>query len=128
MFICSGDITEMSTWPEFERVVNRFASIQADLKLVIAGNHDWSLDGAHKKSRRDQYVMKNQGRRGLKDAVKEAVMDLFKKNNIRYLEEGQHHFELANGARLSVYASPWTPNFKSSAPGFRFPRDEGHKL
>lgn len=41
------------------------------------------------------------------EAVEEA-----RKDGINVLtEEGTYHFVLANGARLTVYASPWTPEY-----------------
>ncbi|EAQ91614.1 hypothetical protein CHGG_03549 [Chaetomium globosum CBS 148.51] len=39
-------------------------------------------------------------------------------HNIHCLSQGTHHFPLANGAHLSLYASPYTPAF-GGAPGFQ---------
>lgn len=39
-----GDLTEESTLAEFDSALDLLRSIKADLKLVIAGNHDLSMD------------------------------------------------------------------------------------
>lgn len=40
------------------------------------------------------------------------------------VDEGVHVFELRNGARLTVFASPWTPRFGQW--GFQYPTAAGH--
>jgi len=40
-----GDLTEHGGIPAYKRCLAMLSSIDADLKLVIAGNHDLSLDG-----------------------------------------------------------------------------------
>jgi predicted phosphodiesterase len=39
-----GDLTEESKLDEFRVSLNMMLGIQAPLKLIIAGNHDFSLD------------------------------------------------------------------------------------
>ena len=41
-----GDLTEGSKLSEYEQAICLLNSINAPLKLVIAGNHDFSLDDA----------------------------------------------------------------------------------
>lgn len=47
---------------------------------------------------------------------------------IRFLQEGTHIFTLENGARLKVYASPYTPCSLGEEPtwGFQYRRGDGH--
>ena len=46
-------------------------------------------------------------------------------DRIVFLEEGIHYFDLENGAKLSVYASPFTPSLEAEW-GFQFKRGEHH--
>lgn len=41
------------------------------------------------------------------------------------LEEGTHHFKLANGALLTVYASPYTPSMIAGNWGFQYRAEQG---
>jgi len=47
---------------------------------------------------------------------------LAKEAGVTYLEEGLHSFELKNGAKFTIYASPYTPEFCDFA--FPYERDE----
>jgi len=51
-------------------------------------------------------------------------MEDAKAANIVFLDEGTHRFTLANGASLTVYASPYTPSV--SDWGFQYHPQEGH--
>jgi hypothetical protein len=46
------------------------------------------------------------------------------------LDEGNHHFNLENGASLTVYASPWTPSLARGGDGwgFQYHPDQGHNF
>lgn len=96
---------------EYERTLDMLESIDADLKLVIAGNHDISLDETY-------YVRKGaymQGKRHDPDMPRKAremwTGPRAQKAGVTYLDEGTHSFVLENGARLGVYASPYQPEF-----------------
>ena len=39
-----GDLTQGSTLAEYRATIRLLESLQAPLKLVIAGNHDWTLE------------------------------------------------------------------------------------
>lgn len=45
------------------------------------------------------------------------------KAKITYLDEGTHNFQLSNGAKFVVFASPYTPKFGEGF-GFPYERDE----
>jgi predicted MPP superfamily phosphohydrolase len=98
-----GDLTMIGQLHEYEKTLELLAGIDAPLKLVIAGNHDISLDKEYW-DRRGQHMHR------LKEpdpSVHEKAKELWKgdaaKNaGVTYLEEGVHSFTLANGAKLRV--------------------------
>lgn len=96
---------------EYERTLDMLESIDADLKLVIAGNHDISLDPAYY-ARMGKYM---QGRRHDADMPSRAramwTGPRAQKAGVTYLDEGTHTFVLRNGANLRVWASPYQPEF-----------------
>lgn len=100
-----GDITKYSSLAEYEATIETMMAISAPLKLIIAGNHDMALD--------KDFVADCWPDLGGR-ATPCTVLDMFlsaESEGVRYLEEGTHSFTLANGARLTVYASPFTPNY-----------------
>lgn len=129
-----GDMTEESKLEEYRTAVRMLKGIDAPLKLVIAGNHDFSLDDRvfqthlseirHKIN--DEQLMKSTyGDLGDARAVLEA--EDAKQAGIVFLDEGIHHFDLQNGAHLTVYASPFTAS-KSTGWGFQYnPAHEEHQ-
>ena len=95
-----GDITNVGYLTEFEAIFNFLKQAPAELKLVIAGNHDITL---HK----DLYLetLKNK-HRNIPDDV-DAIRELWtgkeaRRAGIVYLEEGVKTFTLGNGARFTV--------------------------
>ncbi|KAK1832153.1 Metallo-dependent phosphatase-like protein [Podospora conica] len=120
-----GDLTEGSELAEYRTTLNLLQSINAPLKLVIAGNHDFTLDTpSHQKKvaeatrifSADPALMNKKygdfgdARRLLDDKASEGII---------FLDEGTHHFNLANGAHLTVYASPYTPSVETDW-GFQY--------
>lgn len=123
-----GDLTMIGHLHEYDKTLDFLESIDADLKLVIAGNHDISLDEDYY-YRRGQYMH----RRSEYDEElprKASTMwkgERAKRAGVTYLEEGTHTFTLNNGAILrvrfnqaaalcnanlsKVYASPYQPEF-----------------
>jgi hypothetical protein len=92
------------------KTFNVLASIEAEFKLVIAGNHDLTLDAdfwrhgpfSPKNPTEEQNAIVEEQIRSAKEmwTGKEA-----RKKGIRYLEEGVHEFELTNGAKFRVSRS-----------------------
>ncbi|KAF2470683.1 Metallo-dependent phosphatase [Lindgomyces ingoldianus] len=116
-----GDLTMVGHLHEYQTTLGMLADIDAELKLVIAGNHDISLDDRF-------YRRRGQSMHRLKepdDTIPQKARALWmgeeaKRRGIMYLEEGVHQFKLRNGARLNVYASPYQPEFCAWAfPYFR---------
>ncbi|OAX77952.1 hypothetical protein ACJ72_07743 [Emergomyces africanus] len=125
-----GDLTEGSTLEELRSAIKLLANLDAPLKLVIAGNHDFTLDIPFFKDKAErQFKVLDPG------LIKRAYGDfgearqLFDDDDatpsgVVFLEEGTHHFTLKNGASLTVYASPYTPSCGGWA--FQYPQQLGH--
>ncbi|KAK8200366.1 ser/Thr protein phosphatase family protein [Phyllosticta capitalensis] len=114
-----GDLTMIGRLDEYRACLDMLGSIDAPLKLVIAGNHDISLDG-HFYHGMSKGVGMSNGKRMHKydfdEKMPEQAAELWKGDAAReagvtYLEEGLHEFELRNGARLKIYTSPYQPEF-----------------
>jgi hypothetical protein len=106
-----GDLTEDGTPESISAALQPLGTIQAGLKLVIAGNHDICLDkqywvsqgGAEAGIERAQALINT-------DAGSEAS-----KNGVTFLSEGTHSFRLPGGVTFRIYVSPYTPAFGVSA-------------
>jgi hypothetical protein len=109
-----GDITNTGEIGDLTKFIRMMGFMQAGLKLVIAGNHDLSLDRAHGSNLRDMYA---------KHCEAKALMksELARDAGITYLEEGIHFFKLDNGAGLTLYSSPYTPQYEGW--GFSYARE-----
>ena len=123
-----GDLTEESKLEEYQASIRLLKDIKAPLKLVIAGNHDFTMDiPAFKKKVADArppldpnlvkevYGDYGGARQILEDARAAGVI---------FLDEGSHTFILGNGAILTVYASPYTPSLGDW--GFQYNPTQGH--
>lgn len=128
VFHC-GDLTEESKLDEFKATIRLLQHIDAPLKLVIPGNHDWTLDDAMfqkkiaemKPTQQDlKLVEKVYGRAGEARQLFEDAQE----TGIHLLSEGIHRFELTNGAVLTVYASPFTQSVNDW--GFQYHPDDDH--
>ncbi|KAL8689034.1 MAG: hypothetical protein Q9218_005201 [Villophora microphyllina] len=118
----AGDITNSGTMREYQPMFAMLCQADAELKVVIAGNHDLTLD-------------KNYDRASIQGLVSGAVdedADEAKKlwtgqeaRNARiiYLEEGISTFTLKNGARFTIYTSPYQPEFCNWAFPYRRSED-----
>ncbi|KAM0438750.1 hypothetical protein ACHAPT_001508 [Fusarium lateritium] len=124
-----GNLTQQSKLKEFGAAIRLLKDIDAPLKLVIAGNHDFTLDTPIFKKKMDEahpplersLVVRDYGDFG--DAIR--LFDQAMHPGIKFLDEGTHHFTLENGARLTVYASPYTPSVNDW--GFQYDPEEGHQ-
>ncbi|KFA47834.1 hypothetical protein S40293_06444 [Stachybotrys chartarum IBT 40293] len=96
-----GDLTKYSREGEFRNTFGMLRAIRAPLKLVIAGNHDGALD--------EPFWVQEQGGDPAYPAVVKGIIDEAAQDGVRYLTEGVYTFDLQNGARLTIYASPYTP-------------------
>ncbi|KAI9820803.1 MAG: hypothetical protein M1827_005174 [Pycnora praestabilis] len=121
---------------EHRAAFDLIASSTASLKIVIAGNHDITLDeGFYAEHWREKHGAKGELQEGLEEwlverglrteegAKKEDVVkcrevwcgEEARRNGIVYLEEGVRTFEVANGAKFTIYTSPHQPFFQNWA-------------
>lgn len=127
-----GDITEEPKLDEFRAAIMMLEAIDAPVKLVIAGNHDFTLDDKAFSSTREE----------VRKAIYEPSLErtyvsigearaLFESEEVRaagiiFLDEGINRVTLANGALMTICASPYTPS-KSSGWGYQYgPSTEEH--
>lgn len=141
----AGDITKVGHRHEHEAMIAMLKDAPAELKLVIAGNHDITLDEeyyarvgvlrhrwrvgfmddlaghAHKPRGtprgQDTQTQKDEGLPENPQEIKALYTDpTTVAAGIHYLEEGLYTFTVpSTQARLTVYASPYTPEFCSWA-------------
>lgn len=129
-----GDFTEESKLHEFRTAIELLKSIDAPIKLVIAGNHDLTLDDRVYEEARRGVAAESDHDTGLLDRVYVKVgeaRELFeteeaKTAGVYLLDEGNYEIELTNGALLSLYASPYTAS-RSSGWGFSYDPEDGEK-
>ncbi|KAI0508326.1 ser/Thr protein phosphatase family protein [Xylaria bambusicola] len=123
-----GDLTDQSKLYEYHSTLKLLKELNAPLTLVIAGNHDFTLDtpAFERKvleatdSLDPELVRKEYGDIG-------AARRLFDDTpGVTFLDEGTHKFNLHNGAYLSVYASPFTPSQGGGA--FQYRPNTGHRF
>jgi predicted phosphodiesterase len=100
-----GDLTMIGHLHEYEKTLDLLGSIDADLKLVIAGNHDITLDDIY--YRRKGPHMHSQTKPGYSENLPTKAREMWMGEGavsvgVTYLEEGTHSFTLKNGAKLRV--------------------------
>jgi predicted phosphodiesterase len=123
-----GDLTDGSKLDEFRIAIKLLRDIDAPLKLVIAGNHDFTMDipaferkiAEATPSLDSDLVVKEYGAHGEARQLFEEEKDA----GLVFLDQGTHRFTLQNGALLTVYASPYTPAL--GAWGFQYHPNRGH--
>lgn len=121
-----GDLTEGSTLEEYRSAVQLLKQVNAPIKLAIAGNHDFTLDISFYKSKVERTPVERHKRLMEEFGDFGEARRLLEDAGIILLDEGIHRFNLANGATLSVYASPYTPAF--GYWGFQYRREQGHNF
>ncbi|CZT52275.1 related to metallophosphoesterase domain-containing protein 2 [Rhynchosporium secalis] len=116
-----GDLTIRGGLPSYKKFLKMLGSIDAELKLVIAGNHDLDLDGdywARKHSSDDEEEDLAQHEK----AVELMTGPMAKEAGVTYLVEGMHTFTLKSGAIFRIFTSPYQPEFCDWA--FPYERNE----
>ncbi|KAL9113346.1 MAG: hypothetical protein Q9227_002387 [Pyrenula ochraceoflavens] len=121
-----GDLTQFGDARYYKEALQMLGSIEAELKLVIAGNHDLDLDGKYWQ----RYC--EEGDEDDEDdsddpAQHVEVLQIMKgplarQAGVTYLEEGTSTFTLRNGASFKIYTSPYTREFHDMA--FPYQRHE----
>lgn len=122
----AGDITMVGRKVEHRKMLDMLKDADAEVKIVIAGNHDITLD-------EEYYTQFGYTRhrwsggsetRGIESPAEIKQMytgEEARDAGIIYLEEGLKTFRLKNGAQFTVYSSPYQPEFCRWA--FAYERD-----
>jgi Icc-related predicted phosphoesterase len=103
VLIHCGDLTMEGLTSEYNKTLDMLASIDAPVKLMIAGNHDRTLDKTWMKNHEKLLWGKK-----WEEAYEEAREMWFgkegraMKEGVRMLEEGVHEIEVGNGGVLKV--------------------------
>jgi len=113
VLIHTGDLTNFGDLETLRASIEMLNTIPAELKLVIAGNHDISLDPIRRVENMTDDEYANLHAAALEIMTGSEV----RSNNIQYLSEDTYNFSLENGAKFTVYASPYTPG----SGGWAFP-------
>ncbi|PNS16777.1 hypothetical protein CAC42_4741 [Sphaceloma murrayae] len=135
LLIHAGDLTMLGTIPEFHQALDMLATIPADVKLVIPGNHDLALDPEwiH---RTPEMLLRWERRSGVPGWAGRVGREYWEmtqgvwfgeqsravREGVTMLTEGMHEIVLKNGATAKVYASPYQPEFCDWA--FAYNRNE----
>lgn len=123
-----GDLTTESKIEEYRASVRFLQAVNAPLKLVIAGNHDFTMDipAFQQKVAEARPPLDPRLVEQVYGSYGEARCILTDATGITFLDEGTHLFRLQNGASLKVYASPHTPSLGNW--GFQYHPDRGHNF
>ncbi len=117
----AGDLTGNGAFWQHKRTAEMIRKAPAKLKIVIPGNHDLTLDEEYYPKHWEVHG-KVSGRQDM-DACKYLYTGvLAEEAGIVYMEEGIRTFVLDNGAKLTVYASAYTPAFFNWA--FAYDRED----
>ncbi|KAF7946050.1 uncharacterized protein EAE97_005088 [Botrytis byssoidea] len=100
----TGDLTNFGELEALKESVKMMGTIEAELKLVIAGNHEISLGAQN----RVENMSDEEYSEYHHSAIEIMTGQLAKDAGVVYLKEGTHTFSLKNGAKFTVYASPYT--------------------
>lgn len=114
-----GDLTMIGGLSNYRKALTNIQAIPAELKLVIAGNHDVSLDARWWADNLDEEDDDPE-----EPAKAKTLFDNAKNHGIHLLDEGLHRFTLQDGRQFSIFASPYTPEFGGYA--FSYAAEEDH--
>ncbi|KAL8673673.1 MAG: hypothetical protein Q9168_001928 [Polycauliona sp. 1 TL-2023] len=120
-----GDLTQVGGLADFKKALKMLGSIDAELKLVIAGNHDLELDQLYwsklalpKVEPEDEYDVPEDAQDHNLAVDIMTKSELATAAGVTYLTEGTYTLNLSNGATFTIYASPWIPQFGDWAFGY----------
>ncbi|KAH9841165.1 MFS general substrate transporter [Teratosphaeria destructans] len=113
-----GDLTQAGGTSAYKKALRMLGHFDADLKLVIAGNHDISLDAEYWQS----HLEEDDEPEEHDEAVAIMTGPLAKAAKVTYLTEGRCEFTLPSGKPFSIFVSPYQPECGDWAFGYK--RDE----
>ncbi|KAH0591748.1 hypothetical protein MHUMG1_10513 [Metarhizium humberi] len=109
-----GDLTMIGGLSNYRRALDSLAACPAEIKLVIPGNHDVSLDAEWWGENMDSDDDEDEPVR----ARALFTLDEYTRCGVRFLDEGTHEIALHDGRSFKVYASQYTPAFAGYAFGY----------
>lgn len=121
-----GDLTQVGGQGNYRNALKMLGEIDAELKLVIAGNHDLELDKDYWLTHLDDETGDKPEEHGHTVAIMKGPLS--KQVGVTYLEPGTHTFALKNGTSFSIHVSPYTPAFGDWAFGASPSEDRFAKL
>jgi predicted phosphohydrolase len=105
VFLYCGDLTKHGRADDILKAIAWIRDVPAELKLVIAGNHDAVLDPVFWAKRgglpQESQQLEQEIRHGL----------LLEQDDVYFLGEGTYEFTLKSGATFKIYSSPYTPAY-----------------
>ncbi|CAO1598999.1 hypothetical protein XANCAGTX0491_002745 [Xanthoria calcicola] len=126
----SGDLTSAGDLSSLRKALTVLASIPAELKLAIAGNHDLHLDQSYRTKKPATPAPGNNPQEDERPdleyhakAMGLMTGELVRQAGVTYLVEGTHEFTLASGATFKIYVSPYTPEFGDWAFAYALSED-----
>ena len=121
-----GDLTNVGGVSSFQKALKMLENIDAELKLVIAGNHDLELDQQYWEAQRDEDG-NLEDPEDHQSAITTMTGPLAEKAGVSFLNEGTHEFTLKNGTRFTIYVSPYTPAIGDWAFAYKHHEDRFNK-
>ncbi|EPS38907.1 hypothetical protein H072_7310 [Dactylellina haptotyla CBS 200.50] len=128
VFIHAGDMTQHGSLHALKRVIRWVSEVPAELKILIAGNHDCKLDEKYYVSTASDTDEEEENREESKECRGYLTSEALKAQGIYYLEDEIREFELNNGAKFTVLSSPYTPRGPPphNKGSFRYNSREGY--
>ncbi|RMZ90811.1 hypothetical protein DV736_g1947, partial [Chaetothyriales sp. CBS 134916] len=115
----AGDLTSNGKDLQHERALELLTRIDASLKVVIPGNHDITLDRDYYADNPHLHASYAKYSPQKLDEIEHLYTGKHAKAaGIEYMVEGTRTFDLPNGARFTLYASAYQPEFYSWAFGY----------
>jgi hypothetical protein len=124
-----GDLTNVGGSSSFKNVLKMLGAIDAEKKLVIAGNHDLDLDKEYGRNSLqegddpEEVKKEHLEEHATAMSIMTGPLAAAAAAGVTYLEEGIYTFTLKSGARFTVYASPYQPEFENWAFGYERTED-----
>lgn len=122
ILIHAGDVTNQGTYAELEKAIAWLSKADFAVKVVVAGNHDISLDPT--------YSLKHEEGWKVLPADVEACRALFTDNpDIVYLQHSAATLHLPEkGVSLQVFGSPFSPERGKQNWAFQYENDAAEML